>query len=379
VGIYVAALALCVLAYLAFAIPGAWFPSARELVFGPSEMAVKRGTGAAEGDELVLKAPDATGTTLVAVNTEFRSSDYPGIAWIGTDLVEGTKADLLWQSDYTPDRVNSVPLRVESGRLVPITMKGRPGWIGNIKGIALSIRGPLPQPVHLRGAIASPLGASQVLRDRVHEWLALETWTGTSINTVTGGADIQSLPLPVLLAAAGLIACAVLWTGSRFGFPVAAAAPPVALVAVFVFAWLLLDVRWLYNLVRQVEVTSEQYAGKDWHEKHAVAEDAALFAFIEKVRAKLPPPPARVIVMADEPYFRGRAAYHLYPYNVNYSPYANQLPAASQLRQGDAIVVYQRHGVQYDAQNQLLRWDGTQTVKARLVLLDQGSALFVVE
>ena len=62
-----------------------------------------------------------------------------------------------------------------------------------------------------------------------------------------------------------------------------------------------------------------------------------------------------------------------------FSPFANVIPAAVLLKRGDFIVVYQRRGVQYDAQNQLLRWEGTQTVKASLVMLDRGAALFRVE
>ncbi|HVO89615.1 MAG TPA: hypothetical protein VMV45_13815 [Casimicrobiaceae bacterium] len=379
VWLFAATVLVCLMVYLALAVPESWFPSARELVFGPSDMTVARGTGEVEDGELILKAPDASGNTLVSVNTSFRSSDYPGIAWIAIDLTDATKADLLWRSDYTPGRVNALPLRIESGRLVPIVMKGQPGWIGNITGIALSLRGALPQPVRLRGATASPLGAINLLRDRAHEWLALETWTGTSINTVTGGADVQSLPLPLLLAFAAALAAGVTWVAYRRGWNALAVAPPVAIVTVFLLAWVVLDARWMWNLVRQVEVTGSQYAGKDWHEKHLASEDAPLFAFIEKARAKLPPPPARILVMADEPYFRGRAAYHLYPYNVIYSPYANRLPTADQLRPGDAVLVYQRHGVQYDAQNQVLRWDGTQTRKAKLLMVDHGSALFIVE
>ena len=64
---------------------------------------------------------------------------------------------------------------------------------------------------------------------------------------------------------------------------------------------------------------------------------------------KLPREPARVFVVADADYFRGRAAYHLYPHNVLFDPYHNAVPPADRLRAGDWLVVYQRRGVQYDA------------------------------
>ncbi len=56
------------------------------------------------------------------------------------------------------------------------------------------------------------MGAVEIAGDRVSEWLAFEGYSGTSINGVTGGADVQDLPLPVLLATvAGLAALA--WFG----------------------------------------------------------------------------------------------------------------------------------------------------------------------
>ena len=87
----------------------------------------------------------------------------------------------------------------------------------------------------------------------------------------------------------------------------------------------------------------------------------------------------RVFVLADADYFRGRAAYHLYPHNVWFEPYRNVVPPADRLQAGDWIVVYQRRGVQYDAARHSLRWDGGATVPVDLKLVDHGGALFLVQ
>ena len=377
--VFVAVTALCVFVYLAAAIPQSWFPGVQPRSYPASDLSLTRGTGAMDKGALVVTALDASGSAVIALNASFRSADYIGITWIAADLTTSTKADLLWRSDYMPDRVNAVPLQIASGQLVPIILRGNPAWVGNITGLALSLRGSLPQPTLVRGLTASPLGAADTLRDRLHEWLALETWSGTSINSVTGGADVQSLPLPVLVALAAVLSAAFCWLAYRRGWKFAAVAPPIAIATVFVVAWLVLDARWIWNLARQSDVTWTQYGGKSWRDKHLAADDAPLFAFVEKVRANLQSPQTRVIVMADEPYFRGRAAYHLFPYNVYYSAFTNNLPRAAALKVGDAILVYQRRGVQFDAGNGILRWDGDQTRKARLVLADHGAALFIVE
>src|SRR5207237_9270546 len=130
-----------------------------------------------------------------------------------------------------------------------------------------------------------------------------------------------------------------------------AIAPSLAIVigAMFVVAWFVLDARWTFNLVREARETTHRYGGKDWREKHLAADDGPLFAFIEKARKVLPAAPTRVFVLADAHYFRGRAAFHLYPHNVWYDPYYNTVPPVDRLRTGISIDVYQRKGVHSDA------------------------------
>ena len=369
-----ASLLLCLVAYVTLTVPGSWFPSAAPMAWTARDLALMRGTGGLEGREMVVTATDASGLALLTVNTSFRSSEYPTIAWTATGISEPGDLQLLWNSDYDVSRVNSVPLTVESGRLLPATLGGNPRWIGRITGLALAIRGPLPQPLRVSGVVAKPMGAVEIVRDRVQEWLAFERWSGSSINTVTGGAESQELPLPLLLVAALLLAAALWYALARRGAGIAAL--PWVLGSLFVIAWIVLDLRWTLNLARQVDATATAYAGKDWRERHLAAEDGPLFDFIEKVRAQLPLTPARVIVVADADYFRGRGAYHLYPHNVHFDPRQNTVPAASALRPGDYLVVYQRRGVQYDAAQQRLRWDGGEPVAAELLVTGPGAAAF---
>ncbi len=88
-------------------------------------------------------------------------------------------------------------------------MAKNPDWVGRITGIALAVRGPLAEPVRVDGVAVKPGGAVGQLADRLREWLAFEPWYGTSINTITGGADVQELPLPTLLVVALAIAAAI--------------------------------------------------------------------------------------------------------------------------------------------------------------------------
>ncbi len=366
---------LCVLGYLILAVPGSWF-GAKALRWGAQDLSATRGTLKPGPGGLAMLAPDAAGTALVTINVNLRSTDYPMIAWDAIDVPATASAMLLWRNDYDPGRLFMHALTVESGHLAPAFVGRDPNWIGKIGGLALSLRGELPQPVVIRGVTAKPMTAGEMLRDRASEWFHFEPWNGASINVVVGGADAQELPLPVLLAiivgvAAVGYAALARWC-SRWVGPLR----PVIVGGFFLAAWLLLDARWQWNLLRQVALTGHQYAGKSWQERHLAAEDGPLFAFIEKVRGKLPPPPARVFMAADLTYFRDRGAYHLYPYNVYFDPRTNTIPPPSAMRTGDYFVVFQRKGVQYDAANQKLRWDGKEAIGAEFLLGDAGAALF---
>jgi len=371
-----AALVALLAGYLVTTIPGAWFGAASPKTFDARKLAIAVGTGGIVEDSLAVAPSDATGTIIVTAAVSIPAGDYRGVAWRVTGLPPGTEARLLWRSEAKPGRTFTLAIPQEADRLAPIVVSRDTNWIGPLNGIALALKLPTPEQVRILDVTVDPMTLSSQLAGRIRDWTAFEPWSGASINTVVGGADLQELPLPVLLGLAVLIATAGAIALARWRPRWIGAGLPLALVVMFVGAWLLLDLRWQWNLARQVAVTARTYAGKDWREKHVAAEDGPLFEFIERVRAKLAPPPARVFMAAEAHYFRGRGAYHLYPYNVWFDPWTNALPHSSQLRSGDYLVVYQRRGLQFDPAQGLLRWDGNPAIAAEALVVEPGAALF---
>ena len=375
---FVASAVVCLLGYLAFAAPGPWLDSPPTLQWTARELTVPRGTAQLARQGLVVSAPDALRTAVIALNTSFRARDYPAVVWDVGGLPENMEVTLLWYSDINASRVFKRTLAIEAGHPISATLAGDPGWLGRIGGLALVLQGDFAQPIVVRGAAAEPMSALQVTGDRLREWLAFAPWTGASINGLEAQSDGHDLPFTVILAAvAGLAALlyAGLWRWRRGPLAPAAAA---GFAVIFIAAWILADARWQWNLMRQADLTRTLYGGKSWEERHRAGEDGALFAFIDRVRNKLPPPPARVFVTADLAYFRARAAYHLYPYNVYYDPSSAAIPPPGTMRSGDYLLVYQRLGVQYDAAKQRLRWDGQPPIAAQLLITDAGAALFEI-
>jgi len=374
----VVALLVVVLGYAAVATPRAWFPRQEPLAWNARQLALVRGAGSLVGDELVVTAAGADGSVLVSLESDFRSDQLPGIAWSAIDMPEGADVRLLWRSDVAPARLNSARIAVESGRPVLVVLADNPAWVGRVKGLALFVGTRLDKPLRVRGVVAKPLGVVDVVGDRLREWLAFEPWTGESVNEITGGADLQDLPLPAFVVATGLLAVA-LWLALTRALKLSLAWLPVAAVATFAAGWTVLDLRYTWNLVRQNAETTARYRGLDLREKHLAAEDGDLYAFVEKVRAALPAAPARIFVGAEAHYLRSRAAYHLYPHNVLYDPARDVLPRADALHPGDWLFVFRRRGVQFDGATRRLRWDGGPPVDATLVVGGDGAALFRIE
>jgi hypothetical protein len=375
---FIGSAAACLLGYLALAARGPWLGGAPSLHWTAREFAVTRGSAQLSPEGLVVRAPDATRAVVIALNTAFRARDYPVIAWEVSGVPEGVQATLLWYSDLDSTRVFRRTLTLEAGRIAPAALDQDRGWLGRIGGIALLLQGSFTEPIVVHGAGAKTMTAVQVLGDRLREWLAFEPWNGASINTLTGGADAQDLPLPVFLAAVASLAALgyaglARWRPVAFG-PILGA----GVAAMFVVAWLVIDARWQWNLLRQVSSTYAQYAGKSWRDRHLAAEDAPVFSFIEEVRARLPHASARVFMVAGAHYFRDRGAYYLYPYNVYFDPWSDTVPPPSAVRAGDYVVVYRRKGVHYDAPQQSLHWDNLPPLDADLVMGEPGAALFRV-
>lgn len=376
--VFAVALLACGLAYLWDAVPGKWFASADPLAWGARDLQVTRGVARIAGDELYVMPNDPSGIVVVSVRTRFSSIDQASVAWVAIDVPDDVEASLLWRNDYKPETLNTMPLPAISGRLLPAVVLGHPAWIGRIEGLALAIRGAIAEPIRIRGVTVRPHDAPEIAKERLREWFAFEGWTGTSINTVTGGADLQDLPMPLLLAAAVALATLIVaglarWRPALFPLGVAGSLAAFALAA-----WLLLDLRWAWNLARQVEATAAEFAFKSFEDKRLAVEDGQLYAFVARARELMPREPARVFVVADSHYFRGRAAYHLAPHRVYFDPRANTIPGPEAFRPGDWFVVYQRKGVQFDASQGRLRWNNLPPVSAELKLASRGAALFLI-
>ncbi|WP_239288500.1 hypothetical protein [Candidatus Nitrotoga sp. 1052] len=344
---------------------------AKPLSWNGATLTLNKGQGYSDQGKLVIKGLTDQGIAVASLSPPvFQAEDYPTIVWSVSGATPSVEMEFLWRT--AENRVFVRPLVWAANSLEPLEAAADENWRGQIIDLAIVVKGTLAAPILVNGVSLESASLPGALPNMVKKWFALDRWQGTSINFVDGDATDKNVPPVLAIAAIILLALAL-----NLILAIAKIMPlNVAMVWGMVFlGWFTLDIRWQANLFQQLELTHQQFAGKTWEDKHLAAEDGALFDFMRKVKAKLPPANGRILYFSDDAYSRGKGAYHLYPHNVLA---LNDLPPASQIKTGDYIALFAKKGVKYDRPHQSLMWGEGQSLKADLLFLAEGNALFKV-
>jgi hypothetical protein len=304
--------------------------------------------------------------------------------WINAGLY----GDLVWAIDGLDERHPLTPIwrtvdgQGRQGGGTPsaagqVDLRRAPDWAGTVATVGVFIPGPVPAPFVVRQLELRPaaLTTREWLEQLWAEWTAHEDWSQRSIN-FAAGATIRPLGALVLLAAlwiglSGLLyATWALAGGERLR--------PAPFVALFLLAWLLLDVRWQWELAQRLEQTRERFAGKDESERRLADLDGDLYRFVLAVRRRLPERPVRLLIVSNDPsgFTAGRARYHLLPHN-SYIEFARPPQVA---RAGDYVLILEPlPGARFIPEHKALEWNGGRLRVERLHAAPAGALFRVLE
>lgn len=359
------------LVYLQHNWPKNWMTGAKPLNWNGAALTMNKGLGDSDQGKLVIKALTDQGIAVASLSPPtFQAEKYPTIIWSVSGATPSVEMEFLWRT--VENRVFVRPLVWAANTLEPLEIAEDENWRGQIIDMAIIVKGTLAAPIVINGVSLGSASLPEALSNMVKKWFALDRWQAASINFVDGDAIDKKISPVLVIAAIILLALAL-----NLILSVAKIMPlNVAMVWGMIFlGCFILDIRWQANLFQQLELTHQQFAGKTWKDKHLAAEDAALFDFMTKVKATLPPANGRILYFSDDAYSRGKGAYHLYPHNVLAR---NDLPPASQFKTGDYIALFTKKGVKYDRPHQLLIWGDGQSLGVDLLFLAEGNALFKV-
>ncbi|RFC36375.1 MAG: hypothetical protein DID90_2727553971 [Candidatus Nitrotoga sp. LAW] len=359
------------LVYLQHSWTGKWMGGTKPLNWNGAALTMNKGQGYSDQGKLVIKTLTGQGIAVASLSPPaFQAENYSTVLWAVSGATPSVEMEFLWRT--ADNRVFVRPLVWTANTLEPLEIAEDENWHGQIIDLAIIVKGTLAAPILVSGVSLESASLPEALPNMVKKWFALDRWQGTSINFVDGDAINKSVPPVLAIAAIILLALAL-----SLILAIAKIMPlNVAMVWGMVFlGWFILDVRWQTNLFQQLELTHQQFSGKTWEGKHLAAEDGALFDFMRKVNAKLPPASSRILYFSDDAYSRGKGAYHLYPHNVLAR---NDLPPALQIKTGDYIALFVKKNVKYDRSHQSLMWGDGQSLKVDLLFLSEGNALFKV-
>ena len=194
------------------------------------------------------------------------------------------------------------------------------------------------------------------------DWLEIEIWSQHSAHFINGGAANSRWSLGILVA--GWVFLSLLLYVVMAGM----AEQPLdgkRMAVILLLGWMLLDVRWLYNLLQQAQVTREVYAGKTLDQQYRAGIDADYYSYFQRLVTQVLPKEPQILYVLDNKtdYYRAKVPWLLAPHNVfNLDSYPRPEYA---LKGGYVLVLEKIPGLRLDPFSGALRWHRNQPVAGR--------------
>lgn len=280
--------------------------------------------------------------------------------------------NLLWRRADVPDKTFSARIEHELGETQLLDLSSNPNWTGEINGVALALRGYPGDVLLIRGLSAQEDTIANRIITELSDWASFRVWNGQSINLTIIGARERAVS-PVLLVAAAIALGYLALSRRRPARFVAT----VGVITAILIGWVGLDMRWQLDLLSKLRSTTEQFGSGPIEQRWGRGPDSDIYLLANSVKRATHDPGQRIFVFGDEPYARGRAAYHLLPLIVHYDAVAGAIPNAKFLRAGDLIFLTWSRQVRYDKDGERLFWNGG-SVKVKPIGYVHGNVVFRV-
>jgi hypothetical protein len=226
-------------------------------------------------------------------------------------------------------------------------------WHGDITEFGFMFQSNDEQPWYLRRVAFLPDAPENSLLSIFSDWLEFEPWAQHSAHFINGGAGKSRWSLGVLVAGWIFLSLLIYWllAGMAGHRP-----DGKRVAAILLLGWILMDARWLYNLLQQAQVTKQVYAGKSLDQQYRAGVDADYFAYFQRLVNEVLPGEPQILYVLDNntDYYRAKVPWLLAPHNVfNQNRYPRPAYAA---KGGYVLVLEEIPGLQFDRFGGALRW-----------------------
>lgn len=248
------------------------------------------------------------------------------------------EAAFFWRR--TDDAQNVMRTEISFPGINLIDLSTEPEWHGEITEFGFLLAGVDGKSVKLGDAMLLPDNLKTRLQLTWRAWSVFESWSQQSINFIYGGDYRQIIALPVLVAAWLFCTLLFLWLIMRLGKKAEPGQLLLMASVLFLVAWVLLDIRWATNNIKQVDSSLATNSLVNEQQRLSNDLDGEIFQYVQHLNsAVLGDTPKRILIVGGEnaiDYYLLRAKYHLLPHSVLVT---NRL--AKQLKPGSVdFVVY---------------------------------------
>lgn len=279
-----------------------------------------------------------------------------GQAMVGIDLGRPVTADAvgrieleLSSSSYSHSmrvgwsrRAGTAPARwanaeMERSGLAIARSKGLAPSEGLISFFVIELLGPADGEFVIQAVRFRPSkpGFLELQRRVFGQWLAFPPWTQASANQVKVSLE-RTIVSPVLAFAAWVLVSvlfSLLLPGSSPG------RTWLAVGAIALVGWVLLDLRWQADLAVRAVDTVDRFAGKSRLERRQSDVDGELFEFVEGLRDELGDRQRRLFALGESGFWRVRARYHGLPWSTRSSEAPIRHDWSRHLKPGDVLLL----------------------------------------
>ena len=341
-----------------------------------ADLHLVNGEGVQTAEGLEIRQAGSNGIAMVQGAIRALEADrYQSLSWQVDGLMPDQQLRLIWATAANPRVPRDLVLQSDQQGDGLLNLLEVPYWEGEIIAIGLAVVGPIHTPISVQQLELRPKAVTlaMLVGAAADEWAQHEGWTGRSINLDLGAglhARFPPVPLAALWIGFSSLLYALInppWLGFRTLAPY---------VVFGLIGWLVLDLRWQWDLVQRLHQTETTYAGLDGSGRQLAGPDRNFYPFLQEIRRHLPPPPARVFIIGSDPsgYAAGRARYHLLPHNVHVG--LSTLPSRTEAVAGDyVLILLPLREVIYDRARNLLISQATQ-IPADILLDTRLGALY---
>jgi len=277
------------------------------------------GSGAASGNLLQVNG-FADGYALLSSGPQkFQAADFRVLKYTWLPQRTSQEAAFFWRRADDPGNVSRTDITIPGTQTIDLATET--GWLGEILEIGFLVAGDDSSPVAIGETELLPDSLAIRLQLAWKAWSSVEGWSQHSINFLYGGNERQAVSLPLLAAAwccltlsiIGLLRWMGVFNGSRQMLLIAG--------VVFLLAWMLLDLRWAVNNVRQASLALDTRWHADEQQRLGMGLDGDVYRYVQRLKTSvLGHQNARILIVGDADaadYYLQRAKYHLLPHSAN--------------------------------------------------------------